>query len=227
MKILLSLFLVLPFCAFSQVNYKKMSVSAGGGITVPHADITDFNIEPVVNGALHYNITPFAAVGLDAEVGKLSGNYHQLHAFTNKFVTAALDGRLQMGQFMEDHLTGFSAIISKLYLGAGIGMIHSNAESGPPEIINSDESVEGELIKYKGTDIIAPVFVGANLPIMKELDLEVLTLFINYRLNISFSDDLDALATTASTSNDYFSTLSVGIRLNFGSKEPYFFGNYR
>lgn len=221
MRILFSLLLLLPLYAFPQLNFKKMTISAGGGIAIPHTDITEFNVEPVFNGGFHYNITPFAALGLDAEVGKLSGNYHDMHTFSNKLVAAAVDGRLQMGQFTGLNPTGFSAVLSRLYVGAGIGMIHSNAESGPPD------AMEEELRKYKGTDIIAPVFAGANIPLMKELDLEILSLFINYRLNISFTDELDALASSGSTANDYFSTLSVGIRFNFGPKGPYFFGNYR
>ena len=233
MKSLLGVFLLLPLFAFPQFNYKKMSVSLGGGIAVPHTDITDFSYEPVVNGAFHYNITPYAAVGIDAEVGKLTGNYHKTLEFTNKFVAAALDARLQMGQFTGKNPSGFRAVLSRLYVGAGLGMIHSNAESGPPEII--ERGIDGpppgpteDLMpnQYKGSDIIAPVFVGANIPVMRELDLEVLTLFINYRLNISFSDELDAIASSASTANDFFSTLSVGLRFNFGSKAPYFSGAY-
>lgn len=232
MKTLLGIFLLLPLFAFPQFNYKKMSVSLGGGAAVPHMDVTDFSFEPVINGAFHYNITPYAAVGIDAEFGKLTGNYENSLEFENKFLTVAVDARLQAGQFTGRNVSGFGAVLSKLYAGAGLGIIHSDVVSGPPGSIGEVEELPGAPEKpasklYKSSDVIVPVFAGANIPLMKELDLEILTLFINYRLNISFSDELDALATSASTSNDFFSTLSVGLRLNFGPKGPYFTGAYR
>lgn len=229
---LVVLFLLTPLFAFPQFNYKKMSLSLGGGVTIPHTDITDFSFEPVINGAFHYNITPYAAVGIDAEVGKLSGNYHNTIEFENKFVAVALDARLQARQFTGKNVSGFAAALSRLYAGAGVGMISSDATAGPPGSIDNDgeNPPAGEsapLSNYKSADIIVPVFAGANIPLMKELDLEVLTLFVNYRLNISFTDDLDALASSGSTADDYFSTLSIGLRFNIGPKGPYFFGAYR
>lgn len=230
MKILLGIFLLLPLFAFPQFNYKKISLSLGGGASVPHMDITDVSFEPVINGAFHYNISPYAAVGIDVEGGKLKGDYStrqntsegprdvSVSNFTNKFVTAAADVRLQGGQFTGRDATGFAAVLRSLYAGTGMGIIRSDAES-----LNSDQKTQ----EYKSTDFIVPVFAGANIPLVKELGMEVLTLFLNYRLNISFSDDLDALSNPGSTSNDHFSTVSAGIRFNIGPKRPYFYGSYR
>ncbi|HYH57130.1 MAG TPA: outer membrane beta-barrel protein [Anseongella sp.] len=227
MKTLLGIFLLLPLFAFSQFNYKKVSLSLGGGATVPHTDITDFSFAPVISGGAHYNISPYAAIGIDVETGKLEGNYSTLqntsegprnvpvNSFTNKFLTAAVDARLQMGQFTGREVSGFSAVLSRLYAGTGMGIVRSDAESQNPDEITR---------QYKSTDFIVPVFAGLNIPLLKELDLEILTLFLNYRLNISFSDDLDALDHAGSTSDDYFSSISAGVRFNIGPRSPYFYG---
>lgn len=225
MRYLSIIFLLLPLFAFPQFNYHKMSVSLGGGVTVPHTDITDFSSQPVINGAVHYNITPYVAVGIDAEVGKLDGNYHNMYEFENKFMALAADARLQMRQFTGEEVSGLPAAFSRLYLGAGLGMVRSNATAsalggGDDRWFGPDgESGRSE---YKSADIIVPVFAGVNIPIMESLDREMLSLFVNYRLNVSFSDELDAVASSGSTADDHFSTLSIGVRFNFGASEPYF-----
>src|SRR3546814_9849975 len=115
MKTLLGIFLLLPLFAFPQFKYKKMTISLGGGATIPHSDVTDFSFEPVVNGAFHYNITPYAAIGLDAEVGKLSGNYHNTREFESNFTAFAVDARLQVRQFTGKNVSGFAGALRRLY----------------------------------------------------------------------------------------------------------------
>lgn len=239
MKVWLIIFLLFPSLAFSQFNYRKISFSLAGGASAPHMDVTDFSFEPVINAGIHYNISPYAAIGLDAEIGKLEGSYltqshnsegiitKEVYGFTNKFVTTALDVRLQMGQFVGRAGDDLSTILKSLYVGAGMGIVRSDAEShsNRPETTPGDPAGDGNII-YKSTDFIVPVFAGANIPLLKELDTEILTLFLNYRLNVSFSDDLDALSNPGSRSNDHFSTLSAGIRFHFGPRRPYFYNAY-
>lgn len=218
---LISILFLLPFAAFSQVDYKPMTVSLGGGITVPHADVTDFTVKPMGAAAFHYNITPYTSIGLDTEFGKMEGNYHDISAFSNKFVTAAVDARVQVRQFTGEDVSGFTAALSRIYAGAGLGLMHSNAESWDP---SAEESI---LSSYKGSDMIVPVFAGLNIPVVQEMDLDVLTLFLNYRLNLSFSDQLDALDNPNSASNDYLSTFSAGLRINLGRQKSYFYWKRR
>src|SRR3546814_11363726 len=99
MKTLLGIFLLLPLFAFPQFNYKKMTISLGGGATIPHSDVTDFSFEPVVNGAFHYNITHYASIGLAADGGKRSGRHHHNRAFESNFTAFVVAARLPVRHF--------------------------------------------------------------------------------------------------------------------------------
>lgn len=215
-KIFLGL-LFLPAIASAQFNYKKLGVSLGGGVSYPHMDVNAGKYTPVFGGRFQYNISPFADIGLDIQAGSIESDPGSFkRPFTNKYFSTALTGKIHLAQFIDPSASTLARAAGWIYAGTGLGLIKS-------KVSDIDSTAAGAMSGYDGADFLLPVNAGVRIPVLTRHKETLLSVFLNYRMNVTFSDALDGYEPVQSgnTSNDFFSTVTLGVAFNIGPTDIY------
>ena len=99
------------------------------------------------------------------------------------------------------------------YCGIGMALIFNNVKTGVENSI-----YYGKYDHYKGASFLIPYEIGYTLPIYTlEKDKSQISVNVNYRNHISFSDKLDGYVpkVEANKSNDVFNQLTFGVLYSF------------
>ncbi|WP_118973586.1 hypothetical protein [Taibaiella koreensis] len=207
----------------------QFSIAVNGGLTFPFTDVKKKSKQPVFGIGAQYAAMPWLGINLDVQMGKLkAGDRNDASVynmeFSNSFFYGAVTARFYplrlalTGKSDADVQTNIK-YLGGLYAGVGAGFIVNKVEARS----TSDPNV-GLIPDPDGAGIVVPAEVGYYLPIAhlnkaytgKVYGRSQLSLNINYRHNLSFSEKLDGYNPTgySNKSKDAFSTLTVGLSYN-------------
>jgi len=212
----------IKFSSFAQSNFYKFSLGAGIGTTESFTEVKEHGSGIAGYGTLDYLFTPFTSLGLEIQKGEINGgdiNKDPLNRqFVNSYQSFSINGKVSLGELMEDHYRGSSNWIRGAYLGAGIGVIKNNTLYSTPFYQDDIEYIGTE--KATSKDIFFLLNIGINLYFPDHEGFYRYVFNINYQGNFTLGEGLDGYddskVTYKSGKSDIYTYLSVGLKYNFG-----------
>lgn len=211
-----SFILFLSANAGAQVLPKGFAAGLHIGAIQSFTDVTEADINADFGAGVQYNLNDFTFGNLEYSMGRLSRKELDVNefAFTNKYNRVSATANVALGQFLKPDFRVAHYFLYNIYAGTGVGFIMSNISE--PNAL-SHNKYGG--ITYQGTDVTLPVNLGFNFKISSYLypDSPV-TINVNMQHNFTFTEMLDGYDTSfaANRYKDAFSSLSVGLKYNFG-----------
>lgn len=228
-KIILTLLLIsftkLSFC---QVNFYKIVIGGGAGITKAFADLDERSTSFGAYAELGYNFTPFISGNLEGQIGQVKGGNivtdRHNRQFTNDFKAFSINGKVALGQFIDYSRSNFLSVIKGFYLGTGAGLIYNDLTY----VVRYKPGTETAYPpngyyfpgKDKSTNLFVPVNVGMNFYFKDRNDNLRYIFNVNYQGNVTFGEGLDGYDDPQSIfknhAPDIYTLFSVGLKYNFG-----------
>ncbi|WP_256010823.1 hypothetical protein [Desertivirga xinjiangensis] len=209
-----------------QYNYYRLSAGVGLGINTAFADLEKTRSNQTIIGNLDYHLTPFTSIGFELQKGTLSGgdsiNDPHLRFFKNSYMAFTVNGKAQLGQFVDFESSNLLYAIRGLYVGTGVGII-KNKMTENVRIRSTDNHV------FAGDDvssnIVVPINTGINFNILDRWGYTRYILNLNYQMNVTMGEGLDGYNDSAAKFKnqypDFYSVFSAGIKICFGPEGLY------
>jgi hypothetical protein len=207
-------------------EYSKFSFAINGGMTFSFMDVNESKSSPVFGIGLQYTPVPCLGVNIDAQYGTLKAGDRSKPAlynmeFRNNYLYGSLNIRFYPLRLVKDAAEKTSLrYLGGIYGGIGLAAISSKAEA-----FNSAAPEAGYISDPDGVQLALPLEVGYSLPLAQlsagysknNYGRSLLSLNINYRHNLGFSEKMDGYNPPGSNNKgkDAFSTLSLGLIYNF------------
>lgn len=199
----------------AQKNFHKFSIGAGGGITHIRGDLNSAQSKQLLLGNTDYYLTPFVHGGLEAQIGKISGQDPSGERyFQNDFKAIQISGKIHLGQFMSreagsiayPYKTLLINTIKGIYVGAGGGIIKNNQTQ-----IFRDPYNKSTLGTNNNKEIYFPLSVGID---NSGFNRKIIA-GIRYQGNYVLGDQVDGYYRSGSR-NDFYSTITLNVKYKFG-----------
>lgn len=220
----LSLFLACTLSSFAQSNFYKISIGGGLGITQSFTEVQKHDFGLAGYGTLDYLLTPFINIGMELQKGEVNGgDFHtdpNNRQFVNSYEAFSFNGRVSLGQFLDDRRRygGPSDLLKGLYIGSGIGAIKNNTlfTTG----LNPNDPTHTMTAETTSKDIFFPLNLGLNLYFADREGFYRYALNFNYQGNFTLGEGLDGYddsrTTYRSGKPDIYTFASVGLKYYFG-----------
>lgn len=194
----------------AQTNFYKWSSGVNVGGTLTYGDSDKKRIGYGYAGVIDYYFTPYMNLGFEFQSGQLRGGELGVRSFNNNYKTIAFNGRMQLGQFLnDDQLDSFVwRNLKGFYIGAGLGAIDNKVDITLPNKVDH----------FVHKEIILPLNMGLNINIQRKWqEYSRVMVNVNYQTALSFEDGMDGEYDLKSNSKDRYSFFSIGLRYNFGA----------
>ncbi len=219
-KLLLFSFLqltVLQLGAQSYIDNKNdegyFTFRLGGGLTFSQGDIKPMRVSHAFQFGTSYSLLSYLDLNLGIQKGTIKAGSGVIEPpepeYYNHYFTASVNLHFFPLSLVEKtDRDNILSVLSRLYLGTGVGYIHSDVVSR----VNVDPDW-GSMGKYNGGDLYVPLDVGFSQPIINMRHNRQVLLYANYCLHLCFSDEIDGYVprVNANKWRDAFSVISVGI----------------
>lgn len=208
--------------SFSQYNYYRLSVGINAGVTQAYADLSKINFKPAFSGTFDYNLTPFASVGIDLQKGNLSGGDVKtdphLRFFDNSYLSASLNGKVQLGQFVDFESSNLLYTVRGFYVGTGVGVINNKmAKIVRIKPDGSNYEFPGE---ESGMNLFVPINTGISFNVVDRFRYTKFVFFANSQFNVMFGEGIDGYNDPRSKGfknfRDFYQVTTVGVKYCFG-----------
>ena len=190
------------------------------------ADLQKINPKPTLTFSADYHITPFSFAGIEVQKGNISGgdkaNDPHLRFFNNSYMAVMVNGRTQLGQFVDFESSNLLYAIRGFYIGAGIGIINNKMA----DIVRTQPGT-GRINPGldKATNLLLPINTGISFNIVDKWRFTKFIFSVNYQSNMLFGEDIDGYNDPKSqgfkNGRDFLGVASVGIRYCFGPEGLY------
>jgi hypothetical protein len=246
LKKLLVIFLLFgTFKAYSQANFSRIAIGVGAGVTTAYTGLT-YGLSPIIPGfnpvkgfslnkskyyagSLDYYFTPFITAGIEYNSVELKdGTDKYNRAFVANLTSIEVKGTVAVGQFIDFSYSPFLYNLRNFNASLGLGFISGKnnvADFGSGLFPSRQHANDFGKSTYSGV-VSVPAAIGYNLNIYDAYQEVRLVLGVNYKINFTFSDDIDGYndnpAMFENNSNDVYTTLGVSIKYLFGPKGLYF-----
>ena len=221
MKIILTSIL-LAFCigVNAQSNFYKISVGGGAGLTRSYTDLEEHNFGEALYGTADFFFTPFLSLGLEAQKGNVKGGQSNMEPsgmrFKNNYLSATVNGKVFLGEFIKYQHSTFLEQIKGLYLGSGVGLIHNRLVN----LKRNNRDEPNRVYKYSSTDAVIPLNVGLNYYLPNKKGFYRYVVNVNYQSNITLGEGLDgydpATIRFENGNPDIYTYLTLGVKYNIG-----------
>lgn len=218
------LFLAFTTQSYAQSNFYKLSIGAGAGITQSFTEVKKHDYGLAGYGSLDYLLTPFISLGMEVQMGEINGGDFQTDPLNRQFVNSyqafAFNGKVSLGQFLDDRYryNGTSNFLKGLYIGAGIGAI-KNSPLFTTGLI-PDEPGHTYTAQATSKDVFFPLNLGINIYFSDRDGFYRYAFNLNYQGNITLGEGLDGYddskTTFRSGTPDVYTFFSAGVKYNFG-----------
>lgn len=222
-KILLSALLFsVTLSTYGQGNFYKLSIGAGVGATQSFTEVRKHDFGLAGYGTLDYLFTPFMSLGLEFQSGEINGgNYYsdpENRQFVNSYKAFSINGKIALGELMDDQYRGNLNALRGLYFGSGIGMVQSNVIYTVQTDANDPNYIT--VLNSTSKDLYFPLNLGINFYFPDGEGYYRYGLNLNYQANITVDEGLDGYnaskVTYQSGKPDIYTYFSVGIKYSFG-----------
>lgn len=206
----LSIFFLLAINVNAQTNFYKLSTGVNIGATLNNGDLDKKSIGYAYAGVIDYYFTPYLNLGFEFQSGNLKGGETGVSSFENNYKTIAFNGRIQLGQLLNDELLDEFVWrnLKGVYVGSGLGVIQNKVAT----------TSANKIVNFNDKEIFLPINIGLNINIQRKWqEYSRIMVNVNYHMGMSFEDGLDGAYDVKSNTNDNYSFLSVGLRYNFGN----------
>lgn len=222
-RILISALLLIAISpSFAQSNFYKLSIGAGVGATQSFTEVKKHDFGLSGYGTLDYLFTPFMSLGLEFQKGEVNGGDYYTdpdnRQFVNSYKSFSINGKIALGELMEDRYRGTANLIRGLYFGSGIGVIQNSTiytlqtDKNDPEFIT--------VLEAPSKDIYFPLNLGINFYFPDREGFYRYALNFNYQANITLGEGLDGYDNSKITFEtgkpDIYTFFSVGLKYSFG-----------
>ncbi|WP_256009589.1 hypothetical protein [Desertivirga xinjiangensis] len=222
--------LIIIGCLFAlnvsgQYNYYRLSAGVGLGVNTAFTDLEKTRYNQSIIGNLDYNLTPFVSAGLEVQKGTLSGGDKELDPhgrfFKNSYMAFTVNGKAQLGQFVDFESSNFLYAVRGLYVGTGVGIIQNKMTD------NVRQRADGHIFTGddKSSNIAIPINTGINFNILDRWGYTRYILNLNYQMNVTIGEGLDGYNDSAAKFKnqypDFYSVFSAGIKICFGPEGLY------
>lgn len=222
--------LILDTTGTATPDYSKFSIAVNGGMTFSFMDVNESKSAPVFGLGLQYTPTPWIGINIDVQYGTLkSGDRTQASLFNmefkNNYIYGSLTGRFYPLRLILTPKTDAAVKANLKYLGGIYGGIGLGVISNKVEAFNPNTPEVGYISDPDGMQLVLPLEVGYSLPLAQLsagypkhiYGRSLLSLNINYRHNLGFSEKMDGYNPTGNNNKgkDAFSTLTLGLIYNF------------
>lgn len=213
--------LLITIVSSAQSNFYRLSAGAGAGITQPFTEVQKHDFGLAGYGTLDYLFSPFLSLGLEVQKGEINGGDFntdpQKRQFVNSYLSFSVNGKISLGEFIDNNYNSFSNKIKGLYFGTGIGMIKNSTEFIRYDPATPDMASVG---LNDAKDIYFPLNLGINFYIPDRDGFYRYALNFNYQANITLGENLDGYDDSRinfeSGKADIFTYFSVGLKYQFG-----------
>jgi hypothetical protein len=205
--------------------FHPFSIGDGYGVTVANAGEQTLTSSNATNINLNYNFTPFASLGIELQVGQLTGGNAQMDTFGKQFVndynSIVLHTDLQLGELIDYSQSVFLNGLKNLYAGVGVGIIKNKISK--ISLLNPADSLTPLTFTPSSTNFLVPLRVGYEFKIYNKYDEPQFRFDINYSFNTAFGKGLDGYTSIYSKAAGvkFYNYFSVGFKYGFGSVKPY------
>ncbi|MBC7401490.1 MAG: hypothetical protein H7289_16245 [Mucilaginibacter sp.] len=213
-------------------NFSHFGIGFFGSYNKPYADLKQANRGKTYNITGYYNLTPYVPLGLEVQFGNISGGSILTDVakrqYENHYLAVIVHGDIALGEIMDYDGNFFLKFAKDLYIGTGFGMINNNmAFIQRTNLIATGYPIGG--YTFPGQDasanLIVPIRFGYEFKIYNAYDEPFIGLNIGYIHNMTWGEGLDGYTDPASgfknNSQDQYSQIVVGIKINFGTVAPY------
>lgn len=219
--ILLTLLIGSTIFSFAQSNFYQFAIGAGAGITQSFTEVPKHATGMAGYGSIDYLFTPFTSLGLEIQKGEINGgNFHTdplYRQFVNTYQAFSINGKVSLGELMQDHYRGNTNWIRGLYLGAGIGFIKNAPVYTVPSV---DDPGYIYTTQATSTEVFFPLNLGINFFFPDHEGFYRYVINLNYQGNFTLGEGLDGYdqskVTFQSGKPDIYTFFSVGVKYNFG-----------
>lgn len=216
------------FCslASAQYNYYRLSVGLNTGATHALADVQKVIPKPTIILTGDYHITPFTIAGIEIQKGNISGgdkaNDPHLRFFNNSYMAVMLNGKTQLGQFVDFESSNLLYAIRGFYVGTGVGIVQNNMA----DVVRIKP--DGTNYKFPGldksTNLLIPINTGISFNVVDKWRFTKFIFSFNYQSNIMLGEDIDGYNDPKAifkNGRDFWGVASVGVRYCFGPEGLY------
>lgn len=202
------------------------------GVTQALADVQKIVPKPTLILSGDYHITPFALAGIEIQKGNISGgdpkNDPHLRYFNNSYLAVMLNGRVQLGQFVDFESSNLLYAVRGFYVGAGVGIINNKMA----EVVRYKPGTLSDYpplgYKFPGVDkainLLIPINTGISFNVVDKWRFTKFIFSFNYQSNVMLGEDVDGYNDPKSRFNngrDYWGVASIGVRYCFGPEGLY------
>lgn len=226
-------FIIISLSVSAQIGYNYHQFSLGAGISNVkiHGDLNKAYKQAAYNINLNYHFTPFVTFSGEAQFGKLaSGNADTAQVYygeqsRNKYTAVIFHADVQLGEFI-NYNDDFSAIpiltkilngAKNIYVGTGAGVIFNKMD-----YINRQDFNDVNVVfpgKDKSNELVIPLRIGYEYKIYNSYDEPQIRIDLGYQANFCYGDNTDGFK--MGSYNDWYSQLTLGIKIGLGSVTSY------
>ncbi|MCO5936860.1 hypothetical protein NAF17_15055 [Mucilaginibacter sp. RB4R14] len=230
-KYLLFIVLALAFVkgkAQGSLNYATYGIGVSASLNRPYADLKKEYDNKSFAVTFNYFYTPYVPIGLEFQLGKLSGGGTDLkidkdgRQFVNNYKALILHMDVQAGEVINYQGSTVLNVLKNFYLGAGIGGIANSVVTQRTSVIDPTYTFPG---KDNGINLIVPLRFGYEFKFYNEYDQPNIRLDIGYQHNFTFGEGIDGYSdpSTKFKNNavDQYRQITIGIKVNFGGQNSY------
>lgn len=231
------LFFILVFSglilrAQDSYNYTPYGVGFFGSFNTPYDDLKKSNYGITVNATGYYNASPYTSLGLELQVGGLSGGSivtdPNRRQYNNHYAALALHVDFALGEIIDYSRSDFLDAVKDFYLGTGFGVINNNMVFiQRTNLLPTGYPVGAYTFPGKNSslNLMVPLRFGYEFKIYNEWAEPYLGIQIGYIHNYTFGEGLDGYADPPSKfrndSPDQYRQFFIGVKYNFGNPTSY------
>lgn len=209
-------------------NYNMFGIGANVSSVYPYADLAIAKTTNAFNITAYYNYSPYIPIGLEYQMGTLSGGSRKLDThgreYTNNYKALIVHADLYLGQVIEYDFSTALHILKDVYIGTGVGVISNNVTD------NIARVQQGTGYVFPGSDksanIITPLRVGYEFRVNNSYGEQFMGINVGYITNITWGEGLDGYDDSSknfkNNAPDLYRQIVVGVKFNFGPTQSFY-----
>ena len=203
----------------------KLSLGVGVGFSNLYGNLPTSSILPAGRIGIGCRLTKALIVGIEAFGGQLgsslgANDWTPGIKETSNFEAADLNAKITIGNYLNYPNSKLMQILTGVYVGSGIGFVHSSITSFSGKFTSNYREYNLELSKgsFRQNSVstpYVPLNVGIRIPMKRFLGFDNSSFMLNYQINNTFSNYVDGWSFSSSTSKNQYNNVYTVITIGF------------